>query len=108
EWLSSPFYKNSDATIQSGMIFQIDFIPSQPNHNGVSAESTVVLADNKLCSEIKQEYPKLWMRIENRRKYMREELNIHLPAEVLPLTSTVGYYRPFLLNKEYSMYINEE
>lgn len=108
EWLSSPFYKNSDATIQSGMIFQIDFIPSQPNHNGVSAESTVVLADNKLCREIKQEYPKLWMRIENRRKYMREELNIHLPAEVLPLTSIVGYYRPFLLNKEYSMYINEE
>lgn len=108
EWLSSPFYKNSDATIQSGMIFQIDFIPSQPNHNSVSAESTIVLADKELRNEIKQEYPKLWMRIENRRKYMREELTIHLTDEVLPLTSTVGYYRPFLLNKDYSLCMNEK
>ncbi len=40
------------------------------------------------------------MRIENRRKYMREELNIHLPDAVLLLTSTVRDDRPFLLNKE--------
>lgn len=105
EWMSSPFYENSDAIIQSGMIFQVDFIPSQPNHHGVSAESTVALADKNLRDEIRQEYPELWKRIENRRKYLREELNIYLSDEVLPLASTVGYYRPFLLNKEYALYI---
>lgn len=107
EWLSSPFYEGSDATVQSGMIFQIDFIPSQPNHNGVSAESTLALADKKLREEIKEQYPELWERIEKRRKYMLDELNIHLPEEALPLASTLGYYRPFLLNKEYSLYVDK-
>lgn len=107
EWMSSPFYKSSDAIVQSGMIFQIDFIPSQPNHNGVSAESTLTLADEKLRIEIKEQYPDLWKRIEKRREYMHKELNIHLSDEILPLASTLGYYRPFLLNKEYSLFINE-
>lgn len=107
EWLSSPFYENSNATVKSGMIMQIDFIPHQKDLNGISAESTIALADESLRSEIQKEYPELWMRIKNRKKYMREELNIHLPDEVLPLTSTVGYYRPFLLNKEYSLYRSE-
>lgn len=107
EWMSSLFYKDSDATVQSGMIFQVDFIPSQPNHNGVSAESTLALADKKLRNEIKEQYPDLWEVIEKRRKYMRDELNIHLPDEVLPLASTLGYYRPFFLDKKYSLYIDE-
>lgn len=107
EWMSSPFYKTSDATVQSGMIFQIDFIPSQVGHNGVSAESTLALADKKLRNEIKEQYPDLWERIEKRRKYIYDELNIQLPVEVLPLTSTLGYYRPFLLNQEYSLYIDK-
>ncbi|MFL2133867.1 M24 family metallopeptidase [Desemzia sp. FAM 24101] len=107
EWMSSLFYKDSDATVQSGMIFQVDFIPSQPNHNGVSAESTLALADKKLRNEIKEQYPDLWEVIEKRRKYMRDELNIHLPDEVLPLANTLGYYRPFFLDKKYSLYIDE-
>lgn len=107
EWLSSPFFKSSDAIVKSGMIFQVDFIPIQPNHHGVSAESTIALADQELREDIQQKYPDLWRRIENRKEYLREELNIHLSDEVLPLASTVGYYRPFLLNKDYALYISE-
>jgi hypothetical protein len=107
EWLSSPFYNNSSATVRSGMIFQVDFIPGQLPHHGVSAESTVALADQKLRDNIKIEYPKLWQRIENRKKYMLEELNIDLSEEILPMTSTVGYYRPFMLNKEYSLVLDK-
>src|SRR5699024_936325 len=44
EWMSSPFYKSSDAIVQSGSIFQVDFIPVQTGHNGISAESTIALA----------------------------------------------------------------
>lgn len=106
EWLSSPFYKGSDAIIKSGMLFQVDFIPSQKDYKqGVSAESTVAIADAHLVNELKTTYPELWNRIENRRKYLKEELNITLPAEVLPLASTLAYVRPFMLNKDISLYL---
>lgn len=100
EWLSSPFYKGSDAIVRSGNIFQVDFIPVQEGHHGVSSESTIALADKNVIQEIQTEYPVLWERIESRRKYLKENLNIHLKPEVLPLTSTLGYYRPFFLNSE--------
>ncbi len=106
EWMSSPFYEGSDATVQSGMIFQVDFIPIQPPHQGVSAESTVALADKALREEIEKDYPELWKRIQTRQNYMREELKIALPDEILPLASTVGYYRPFMLNKEMALTFN--
>ncbi|MCC5890746.1 MAG: M24 family metallopeptidase, partial [Alkalibacterium sp.] len=103
EWLSSPFYKGSEAVVKSGMIFQVDFIPSQKGHNGVSAESTVAVADADLRKAIEQTYPELWSRIVRRRAYLHNELNIHLPEELLPLASTLGYYRPFLLNDRYAL-----
>lgn len=107
EWLSSPFYKDSEAVVQSGMIFQVDFIPSQEGHNGVSAESTVAVADADLRGAIEQDYPELWNRILKRRAYLKDELNIDLPKELLPLASTLGYYRPFLLNKDYALVIQD-
>lgn len=103
EWMSSPLYRGSKDKIKSGMIFQVDFIPIQPGHNGVSAESTLALADEKLRTEIKQNYPSLWDRIEKRREYIKNELNIQLSEEILPLASTLAYYRPFMLNEEYAI-----
>lgn len=103
EWLSSPFFSGSDKTVQSGMIFQVDFIPNQEGHHGVSAESTVAIADTKLRQEIEEQYPALWERIQKRRLYMREELNIELKEELLPLCSTLAYYRPFFLNPNLAM-----
>lgn len=103
EWLSSPFFSGSDKTVQSGMIFQVDFIPNQEGHHGVSAESTVAIADAKLRQEIEEQYPALWERIQKRRLYMREELNIELKEELLPLCSTLAYYRPFFLNPNLAM-----
>ena len=103
EWLSSPFYKGSDALIQSGSIFQVDFIPNQKGHHGVSAESTIALADEVLRQEIQVYYPELWKRIESRRFYLKENLNIHLNPEILPLASTLAYYRPFFLNPDIAL-----
>lgn len=60
EWLSSPFYKGSDRKVQSGMIFQVDFIPNQKGHQGVSTESTVVISYESLRREIKENQPDLW------------------------------------------------
>lgn len=107
EWMSSPFYAGSQATIQSGMIFQLDFIPIHPKHNGVSAESTLVLADETLRAEIQTQYPSLWERMMARRRYMKEELGIDLSAEILPMCSTLGYLRPYLLNKEAALVVSK-
>lgn len=100
EWLSSPVYEGSRELLRSGMIFQIDIIPSVPGYNGVSAESTVALADAKLRVEIAEQYPELWARIQNRRVYLSDELGIQVHEDVLPMCSTVAYLRPYLLAKD--------
>ena len=103
EWLSSPIYENSDEVLKSGMLLQTDIIPSIPGYGGVSVESTICLADKKLRDEISDKAPELWKRIQSRRKYICEELNIDLSDDVLPMCSTVAYLRPYLLNHSMAM-----
>ena len=100
EWLCSPIRKNSKEILRSGMILQIDIIPAVPGYGGVSAESTVALADEKLREELKGQYTELWQRIQARREYLRQELGITLGEDVLPMCSTVAYLRPYLLNRD--------
>ncbi|WP_407436564.1 M24 family metallopeptidase [Lelliottia sp.] len=102
EWMSSPIYKNSAETLKSGMIMQIDIIPSVPGYTGVSAEESIALADKALVQKIQAFYPELWARITARREYIRQVLNIHLTDDVIPLSNTVAYLRPFLLAKNRS------
>ncbi|WP_176393757.1 M24 family metallopeptidase [Yersinia vastinensis] len=99
EWLCSPIYSGSEEKIRSGMLFQIDIIPSVKGYAGVSAEDCIALADKPLRDELATRYPDVWHRIQKRRDYLSETLNIHLSEEVLPMSNTVGYLRPFLLNK---------
>lgn len=100
EWMSSPIYPHSTETLKSGMILQIDIIPSVPGYTGVSAEESIALADPALQSKIQTAYPALWERIVTRRRYIRDVLKINLADEVIPLSNTVAYLRPFLLAKE--------
>jgi Xaa-Pro aminopeptidase len=100
EWMSSPIYPHSAETLKSGMILQIDIIPSVPGYTGVSAEESIALADPTLQRKIQTAYPELWARILTRRAYIREVLKINLADEVIPLSNTVAYLRPFLLAKE--------
>jgi Xaa-Pro aminopeptidase len=99
EWLSSPIYPESNEVLKSGMLLQIDIIPSKPGYGGVGAENGIALADEKLRNKIKSNYPELWCRFENRKEYIKSVLNISLSHDVLPLSSTVAYYRPLMLNK---------
>lgn len=106
EWLCSPVYQGSKELIKSGMIFQTDIIPSIPGYPGTSVESTVLLADETLQKELAEKYPQLWKRFQARREYIINEYNIHLGKNVLPMTSTLVYLRPFLLNKQKAMKMN--
>jgi len=107
EWLCSPVYQGSKELIKSGMIFQTDIIPSIPGYPGTSVESTVLLADETLQKELAEKYPQLWKRFQARREYIINEYNIHLGKNVLPMTSTLVYLRPFLLNKQKAMKMNK-
>ncbi len=103
EWLASPIYKGSQEAIVSGMLFQIDMIPSVAGYGATNAESTVALADEELQQEIQAQAPAFWARICARRRYLQQELGIQLSPHVLPLTSTVAYLRPLLLEKGKAM-----
>ncbi|MDK9366032.1 M24 family metallopeptidase [Lelliottia wanjuensis] len=99
EWLCSPIGPKSDALLRSGMMLQIDIIPSRAGYAGASIEDTVALADELLRQKLASEYPALWERVVARRAYIAEHIGIHLPDEVLPMSNTVGYLRPWLLDQ---------
>ncbi|CNC08704.1 Uncharacterised protein [Yersinia frederiksenii] len=99
EWLCSPIYSGSEEKIRSGMLFQIDIIPAVKGYAGVSAEDCIALADQPLRDELAAHSPEVWQRIQQRRAYLSNTLNIHLSEEILPMSNTLGYLRPFLLDK---------
>ncbi|WP_461199119.1 hypothetical protein [Enterococcus sp. N249-2] len=91
-----------DATIPltSGMLLQIDIIPSVAGYAGTSCENCITLADENLRHALAESYPNFWQQIIKRQAYIRAVLNIDLPDEVLPLSSGVAYYTPFFLAKD--------
>lgn len=100
EWLSSPIYSGSQEVLKSGMIFQIDIIPSISGYQGTSAESTVLLLSEEDQERLSKTYPKLYRKMVNRKQYIKNNLGIELNNDLLPMGSTLAYLRPFLLNKK--------
>jgi len=100
EWMSSPIFAQSAQTLKSGMILQIDIIPSVKGYTGTSAEESIALADRALQAEIAQAYPDLWSRIVTRKRYLTDVLEIALSDDVIPLSNTVAYLRPFFLARD--------
>lgn len=99
EWLCSPVSADSDIPLASGMLLQIDIIPSRAGYAGASIEDTVALADEALRNQLAADYPQLWTRVQARRAFIEKEVGIRLPECVLPFSNTVGYLRPWLLDQ---------
>ncbi|HLR34441.1 MAG TPA: hypothetical protein VK071_03815 [Tissierellales bacterium] len=101
EWMSSPICEESDITIESGMCFQIGIIPFvESKYAAPDFEDRLAIADEALREELKGKYPEAYGRIEARRKFMIEKLNVNLKPEVLPLSNIAGLYYPYILNKD--------
>ena len=98
EWTASPIYPGSRVKLQSGMLLQMDIIPSIPGYGGAGAEDGIAIADETLRKELAEIYPEAWQRICDRQRYMKEELGICLKEEILPLSDLCSYLRPYLLN----------
>jgi len=103
EWVGSPMFPGTKAVLQSGMMLQMDIIPSMAGYAGTSAEDGIAIADETLREEIRTQYPRTWKRIQERRNYMNEVLGINLKEEILPMSDACGYLRPYLLNKDAAM-----
>ncbi|MFZ0039875.1 MAG: M24 family metallopeptidase [Solirubrobacteraceae bacterium] len=98
EWMNSPIRSGSDDPIASGMVLQSDIIPTgiRPGWT-VNCEDTIVIADDALREELAAQHPELWSRVRARQEYVRGTLGVALRDEVLPLSCTAAYFRPFWL-----------
>jgi Xaa-Pro aminopeptidase len=98
EWTSSPVYPGSTVRIHSGMVFQVDVIPSSPTYFSTRMEDGVLIADADLRGRLREEYAECYARCEARRRFMADVLGIGLPDEVLPLSNIPGIVPPFFLD----------
>lgn len=99
EWLCAPIYKSSQAVIRSGMMFQLDIIPTDPEYCTPNVEDGLLIADETLRMQIQKQYPQVYQRIMARRAFAEEQLGLKLKPEVLPLSNCFGCYNPYALQK---------
>lgn len=98
EWVSSPIYPDSKDQIHSGMVIQVDVIPSSPVYFSTRMEDGVVIADKHLQHRLRELFPECFSRCQKRREFMIEVLGIDVPEEVLPLSNIPAIVPPFFLN----------
>ena len=91
--------------IGCGKIAQVRHIPEYLDNPNAKLTGLYDL-NLQRAKELAEKYPQLWKRFQARREYIINEYNIHLGKNVLPMTSTLVYLRPFLLNKQKAMKMN--
>jgi len=104
EWVHSPFVRDGQVELRSGMALQMDIIPvSQGPFCYSNAEDGLVLAGEPLRKELASRYPACWARIQKRRSFMTRELGIALDESVLPLGNTPAWLPPYDLNLDLAL-----
>lgn len=98
EWMNTPVYPGSTATLRSGQAIQIDIIPAAgPPYHGANIEDGIALLDEAGRAELRERFPELADRVAARRAFMADVLGIRLKPEVLPLSNLAAALPPFLL-----------
>jgi len=88
EWSHSPVRPGSAETLRSGMMFQVDVIPTPlPAGKALNCEDTVALADAALRAELAEKHPEVSGRIEARRTFLRDTIGVALDEHLLPLSN---------------------
>jgi len=98
EWISSPVWKGSVASLRPGMVMQSDVIPSNPRFYSTRMEDGYALADGELRAKIGRIAPDCLARCDARREWMRSALGLPVQDDVLPLTNMPGAILPYVLN----------
>lgn len=102
EWLHSPVRPGSNEPLTSGMVFQLDVIPT-PMLPGqaLNCEDAVAFADADLRAGLAEKYPEAAARIAARRAFMAQKLGVPPKESILPLSSTPLYLPPFWLRPDH-------
>jgi Xaa-Pro aminopeptidase len=104
EWVNSPIAPGSTIELRSGMAFQVDVIPATgTEYFTTNIEDGIALADGSLRATFAERYPDAWARIQQRRRFMAEQLGIELHPDVLPLSNMPAHLPPFLLRPDRAM-----
>lgn len=104
EWVNSPIAPGSNIELRSGMALQVDIIPATgTEYFTTNIEDGIALADAALRKSFAAQYPGAWHRIQERRRFMSEELGIELHPDVLPFSNIPAYLPPFLLRPDHAM-----
>lgn len=98
EWLSSPIYPGSKVPLHSGMVMQVDVIPSSRVYSSTRMEDGVAIADETLRRLIQTQFPDCFARCQKRRDFMADVLGIPLPDGILPLSNIPAIVSPFFLS----------
>ena len=107
EWVNSPIYKDSKLEICSGMALQVDVIPSsKKGYFASNIEDGIAIADKDLQKKIENYYPDMWKRINKRKNFLKNELNINIKDEILPFSNIQGLLAPYILSPNL-VFINE-
>lgn len=98
EWVHSPIRSGSRDHLRSGMLMQVDIIPTPlPAGQALNCEDGVALADATLVAEIEARHPDVARRIRARRDFMRNALGVEIGDDILPLADIPAYLPPFWL-----------
>jgi hypothetical protein len=100
EWVSSPIAAGSDDLLRSGMVLQIDIIPSHPVYFSTRMEEGIVIAEDALQTELEARHPGVIGRCRARRAFMRDTLGLDVPDTVLPLSDVAGMVTPWFLRPD--------
>jgi hypothetical protein len=98
EWTSSIFTETAEYAIKNGMAIQCDIIACPENYPGVHIEDGLIMADAETRRQFAEKYPENWKRIQARQRLMKEQLNIQIGDEVLPLSDLQGCLSPWTVD----------
>jgi len=107
EWSHSPVRPGSTDLLRSGMVFQVDVIPTpMPEGAALNCEDAVAVADAGLRAEIAARHPEAWARIEARRAFLRDSLGVTLKESLLPLSNIHLALPPLWLARD-RLFVND-
>lgn len=99
EWFHSPIRPQSKDRLRSGMLLQVDVIPTPlPSGQALNCEDSVALADAALFADLRDKHPDVAGRVLQRRQFMRDQLGVEIADDILPLSDIPAYLPPLWLN----------
>lgn len=100
EWVSSPIFEGSDLQVKSGMVFQVDVIPTSAIYGSTRMEDGIFIADQYLQQQLIEKYPGCFARCVARRDFMRNILGFDISDDVFPMSNMPAIVSPWFLAPE--------